>query len=133
MRHAKFDVHEDDVVILAAVALSRCNDSDPLLLHRPDERAAVHRVARKTVELPAEDPGGLAGRDASHHVVEHGASRSLGRARFGEDLANRKAEPLSEPLYVINLRVNREDLAIFGFSGLAAVKKEDIPWSWCDF
>ena len=78
MGHSELDIHEDDVVVLMAVGLSRGHDSEPVLSDGPDEGATVHRVARKAVELPAEDPGGLAGRDASHHLVEHRTSRSLG-------------------------------------------------------
>ena len=66
--HAEFDIHEDDIVILAGVALGRRHYFDAVLFDGPDDGAAVHRVAGQTVQFPADDAGGFAPVEPLHHV-----------------------------------------------------------------
>ncbi len=80
--HAELDVHEDDVVILVRVTLRRRHDLDAVLFDGPDDRAAVHGVAGKTVQFPANDAGGFAPIQSLHHGIEHRTARLLGGFRF---------------------------------------------------
>ena len=78
LRHAKFDIHEDDVVILAGIALGRGHDFDAVLFDGPDDGTTVHRVASQTIQFPANDAGGFAPVEALHHLVENRSARFFG-------------------------------------------------------
>lgn len=87
--HAKFQIHPDHIVFRVTVCLCRRDDSDVPLLHRPDDRASVDRVAGESVDFPTEDSIGFTFVQAVHHGIEHRSyTRCFGRLCFCEDLQN---------------------------------------------
>ena len=60
-----------------------------MLFNGPDDGAAVHRVARQTIQFPAEDAPGFAPVEALHHRIEDRAARGFGGFGFGQDFNHR--------------------------------------------
>ena len=112
--HTEFDIHEDDVVAIAGERLSRRYHLDVVLLHAPDDRTAVHRIACQAVELPADDALGLALVETLHHAVENRTPWVLRRLRFDKDMRNGNAELRRNLLKLPLLGFDGENLPVFG-------------------
>jgi len=115
LRHSEFDVHEDDIVIFASVALGRSQDFDTMLFDGPNDRTTVHWIARQTVEFPANDALGIASFKPLHHGIEYRAPRFLGGLRLYKDLGNGQIQFFCKLFQLVGLRFNRKNLPIFGF------------------
>ncbi|MDO8463407.1 MAG: hypothetical protein Q7S96_04035 [bacterium] len=77
--HPKLDVHEEHAFISGEINLSWGNDLELLLLTRPDDTAAINRIARESIEFPAEDAMDLPIFHALQESRENRAPRLLGR------------------------------------------------------
>ncbi|MFA6076702.1 MAG: hypothetical protein WC735_01355 [Candidatus Paceibacterota bacterium] len=88
LRHAEFDIHEDDIVIFTGVSLGRGHDPDAMLFDAPDDGTSVHRITRQTIKFPADDAGSFTTVKALHHLIEHRAPRIFCGFRLGQYFDN---------------------------------------------
>src|SRR5207249_3207173 len=68
-----------------------------------------------------EDAADLAPADPLHQGAKDGAARRLGRASLGQDLVYLQATTQRQELQLLDLGIDREDLPVVGFRGLAGV------------
>src|SRR5687767_280890 len=49
LRHTKFQIHPDDIVLRLAIRLKRGHNLHPMLFHGPNDRASVDWISSQTV------------------------------------------------------------------------------------
>ncbi len=93
-------------VLGLAVCLERSDDFDAMLLHGPDDGAAVHGVASETIQLPAEDSIRFTAIQALHQGIEYRTPWSFGRFGFGHHGCNLYTVLYGVPFELTDLRIN---------------------------
>ena len=75
---------EEPIILGLSVQLEWGGDFHVMLLHRPNDGAAVDRVASQAVKLPAEDSICFAAVEALHHRIEDRPAWGFGGFGFGQ-------------------------------------------------
>src|SRR5262249_16660760 len=127
LRHSKFKLEEKLVFWRVLIrSKGRADLFEGTLVHRGDEPPAVKRISRQTIRLPDEQAVSLSPLEECHNASKYGSASFMCRLLLSEDACYGQPFALRIVGKLPLLRLNREDLFVFGLRRLSAIK--EVVW-----
>src|SRR3989344_5198939 len=123
IRHAELHGHEKYIVVRKIHLVVRNNFLNDVLLQKPTDAPAIHRIAREAVYFPTDDALRFAALDTFQHILEHRTPRHLRAPLFYEFFRNLKSVAPRERAKLGKLRLDGEHLLVLDIGAFAGVEE----------